>query len=298
MAMRRRSLPVGWYPDDGESLRSLVAAWAEKDRVHTRGAIAAIAPHAGWAFSGRLAALAVSSLLPAGGEAGGEEASSSGATIAVFGGHLPPGAAPLAARESAYETPLGPITADLELRAALEASLGNQAAFGSRVVLEPDEEVDNTVEVLLPLVAAILPGTRALWLRSPNDSSSIELGEALHAAASSLGRSVLAIGSTDLTHYGPNYGFSPKSRGREAEAWVRETNDRRFIEAILAMDGGQAVARGETERSACSPGAAVAALAFARASGAGRAELLGYATSLDFRRDDSFVGYAAIGFFS
>ena len=285
MAIRRRFLPRGWYPDEGESLRYLVSAWTKETPSLRGGAIAAVAPHAGWSFSGRLAALAVSSLSPL------REAS----TVAVFGGHLPPGARPLAARETTFETPLGPLRSDLELLSALESELGRGEG---RRVLGADDESDNTVEVLLPLIAAILPGTRVLWLRSPNDGYSIELGEALAAAALSLGRSLACLGSTDLTHYGPNYGFSPKGRGPAAEAWVRDTNDRRFIEALLALDGAEALRLGESERSACSAGAAVAALAFARAAGASRAELLEYATSLDARQDDSFVGYAALGFFS
>jgi len=294
MAVRRRVLPRGWYPDEGESVRELVAAWLGKkappqsEKATPRGALAAVAPHAGWAFSGRLAAEAVSSLLPAGAGA----SSRSFPTVAVFGGHLPPGASPLAAREPAYETPLGSVLADLELLSALENALRGKLA------LRVDEEPDNTVEVLLPLIAAILPGARVLWLRSPNDASSLALGEALAAAASSLGRVVVGLGSTDLSHYGPNYGFSPKGRGPAAEAWVREVNDRRFIEALLALDAAEALARGESERSACSSGAASAALAFALASGAKRAELFDYATSLDVRRDESFVGYAAIGFFA
>jgi MEMO1 family protein len=289
MATRRRFLPGGWYPEDPEALKRLVSSWtagAEGPRgaAPKAAALAAVAPHAGWAFSGRLAALAVSSLSPR----------PDPFTVAIFGGHLPPGARPLAAPESAFDTPLGPLRADLELRASLESSLALRSGGAG---LAGDYEGDNTVEVLLPLVASILPGSRVLWLRAPNDSSSLELGEALCSAASSLGRAVACLGSTDLTHYGPNYGVSPKGRGRAAEAWVRETNDRRFIESLLAMDGEEALKRAEAERSACSPGGAAAALAFARAAGAGRAELLGYATSLDARQDDSFVGYAAVGFY-
>jgi MEMO1 family protein len=293
MAVRRKVLPRGWYPDDAESVRELVSAWTGSLKPRPAGAIATVAPHAGWAFSGRLAAAAVASLEPTLGASSSPPRSPVPApTIAIFGGHLPPGAYPLAARESAYETPLGPIAADLELLAALETSLGGKAA------LRPDEDVDNTVEVLLPFVAALLPEARVLWLRAPNDPTAIELGSALAAAGAALGREVLVLGSTDLTHYGPNYGFSPKGKGGQAEAWVRDTNDKRFIEALLALDAAEAVARGEAERSACSPGAAAAALSFALASKASSARLLAYATSLDVRRDDSFVGYAAIGFFS
>jgi hypothetical protein len=282
--MRHRYLPRGWYPDDPRSLRDLISSWTRTGangglgRVGGGSTVAAVAPHAGWAFSGRLAAMAVASLAPA------DLAGSF--TLAVFGGHLPPGARPLAAGESSFDTPLGPLDADLELLHALESS----------IKLGRDDESDNTVEVLLPLAAALFPGVRILWLRAPNDTSSIELGEALFTASTSLGRPVLGLGSTDLTHYGPNYGFFPRGGGRDAEAWVRDINDRRFIDALLDMDGLEALRRAEAERSACSAGAAAAALAFARSGGATRASLLDYGTSLDVRRDDSFVGYAAIAF--
>jgi MEMO1 family protein len=298
MAIRRRALPRGWYPDEPEALRDLVLSWrdeAEKESggpLEVEAALAAVAPHAGWAFSGPLAARSVLAL--AGGEKGAPLAAAGGGrpTLAVFGGHLPPGAQALAAPESGFDTPLGSLEADHELLEALDENLRSS---GGR--LGVDEESDNTVEVLLPLVAALLPGSRVLWLRAPNDASALDLGASLYAAGASLGRKLSCLGSTDLTHYGPSYGFSPKGRGAAAEAWVRGANDKRFIDALLAMDGALALERGEKERSACSSGAAAAALAFAQAAGASRSRLLGYATSLELRPDDSFVGYASIAFY-
>jgi MEMO1 family protein len=286
MSVRRRALPRGWYPDEPEALRALVSSWVPGFPA-APPAIAVVAPHAGWAFSGRLAARAIGSLRPPREGASDPPPGSPPRTIVVFGGHLAPGAAPLAALEQGYETPLGPVDSDPELLEALDA----------RVPLGRDLDADNTVEVLLPLVAALFSGSRALWLRAPNDLSSLALGEALAAAAASIGRPLSCVGSTDLTHYGPNYGFIPKGGGDAAAAWVRDVNDRRFLDALLALDGEAAVERGEAERSACSSGAAAAALAFAKASGASRAELLEYATSLDQRADDSFVGYAALAFY-
>ena len=286
MSLRRRHLPRGWYPDDPVSLRGLVTDWIPAAGLGVAAggiAVAAVAPHAGWTFSGRLATMAAASLAYAFPPVQDPEG---GGTLVVFGGHLPPGARPLAAGETSYDTPLGALDADIALLHALEAVVG----------LGRDEEPDNTVEVLLPMVAAIFPGIRVLWLRAPNDGAAVELGEAVSAAGLSMGRRVACLGSTDLTHYGPNYGFSPHGTGRAAEAWVRDTNDRRFIEALLDMDSTEALRLAQAERSACSAGAAAAALAFARSRGASRATLLGYATSLDVRRDDSFVGYAAVAF--
>ena len=102
------------------------------------------------------------------------------------------------------------------------------------------------------------------------------------------------LGSTDLTHYGPSYDFAPEGSGEAAVRWVREVNDRRFIDAVVALDGEEAVRLALRERSACSAGAAAAAIAFARAGGATAARLLHYRTSLDVMPAASFVGYAAI----
>jgi hypothetical protein len=106
-----------------------------------------------------------------------------------------------------------------------------------------------------------------------------------------------AIGSTDLTHYGPNYGFSPKGQGEAAERWVRDENDKPLIDQLLALDAATAVEHARANRSACCVGAAAAATAASKALGATRGELLSYATSNDVRPGgSSFVGYAGIVF--
>ncbi|MCA9667832.1 MAG: AmmeMemoRadiSam system protein B, partial [Myxococcales bacterium] len=91
--------------------------------------------------------------------------------------------------------------------------------------------------------------------------------------------------------------FTSQGVGDEAERWVREHNDKRFLEATLAADADELVARGVSERSACCPGAVAAALAAARESGAApEPALLRYATSREIHRSPSFVGYAGIVF--
>jgi AmmeMemoRadiSam system protein B len=107
---------------------------------------------------------------------------------------------------------------------------------------------------------------------------------------------VAVIGSTDLTHYGPNYGFTPQGTGPAALAWVREHNDRRLLDNLLALQHERTLELARRERSACSAGAAVAAARFAELRGSHRGHLLEYATSHDLYPGSSFVGYAAIIF--
>jgi AmmeMemoRadiSam system protein B len=205
-------------------------------------------------------------------------------TVVVVGGHLGPGEGVLAAFEQGYETPLGAIEADLPL---LEALRG-------RLEVSEDRYADNTVEIQLPFLRHLLPRARVLALRASPSQAALRLGEALAACARETRRRTAVVGSTDLTHYGPNYGFTPRGSGAAALKWVREVNDRRLVEALLGLKLEQALELALREHSACSAGGAVAAARFARELGCSRGELLEYATSHDVYPGSSFVGYAAI----
>jgi len=274
MILRERRLPRGWYPDRERDVSAFLESLGL--RIGTGRSLACVAPHAGWYYSGRIAAKAVASLAPA-------------ETILVMGGHLGRGSAPLIAEEDGAETPLGPLPMDAELRRVLR----------SRIRFEADRYGDNTVEVQLPLVKALFPKAKLLWLRLPAGPAAEEIGQAAAQAVRELGIRAVALGSSDLTHYGPNYGFQPHGLGAEALRWVREVNDKAFLDALLGGDGKAVLERAARDRSACSAGAALGARAFAVEAGASIGSLMEYGTSADAEADprsipDSFVGYAAL----
>jgi AmmeMemoRadiSam system protein B len=298
--IREPTLPAGWYPRESAEIARFLGTWRAGEDA-PRGASAAIAPHAGWFFSGKIAAASVSAL------------DTEADTVAILGGHLAASSPVLVAGEEAFRSPLGLMPADGELRDALSAALERKAQASDEVPWVPDKYRDNTVEVLIPMVHFFFPRARLLALRLPADLSSWETGTLLAGTAGALGRKLVALGSTDLTHYGANYGFSPRGRGDAALKWVREVNDRRFIRAVLDGDRNAVIERAEGERSACSAGAALGVMGFAaalnRGEGALVPRLLAYGTSadalggtrsgsLDSDLPDSFVGYGAIGFFN
>jgi AmmeMemoRadiSam system protein B len=278
MILREPCLPSGWFPRQREKIEEFLDPF-KGSKEALLPAVAAIAPHAGWYYSGRLAALSVSSL------ASGAE------TVVVIGGHLPRGASVLAAREDGVKTPFGAMMIDSEFR----------EAFGKRITIAPDNYQDNTVEVLLPMAHYFYPESKLLWLRFPAQISSFEAGKILAETAADLGRKIVVLSSTDLTHYGRNYGFSPKGSGKPALEWVKRSNDAAFINAVLSGDAALALKRAEDDSSACSAGAVLGALGFASLKG-NKAKLLEYSTSADVLESedddvpDSFVGYAAISF--
>ena len=272
MNLRENSLPAGWYPRNPGEISRFLSGMA-------RGtARAAIAPQAGWHYSGKIAARAVAAL------------DSAIDVLVVIGGHVPAGCPPLFAMEDAVNTPLGAMIIHADLRAALIRKLGSQE----------DRYADNTVEVLLPMARFFHPAASLVWVRFPAELSSFDSGKIIAAAAAETGITAAVLASTDLTHYGPNYGFMPEGGGPQALRWVREVNDRRFIDAIESGDPAAVLERAETESSSCSPGPVLGAMGFAGAIGCGPARLLEYGTSVDTMEtvtsSDSFVGYAAFAF--
>ena len=271
MKLRKSALPNGWYPRSTAEITEFLSPIGINKGEK---ADAAIAPHAGWYYSGKIAAKAVSSL------------NDQIDTLAVIGGHLPKGFPVLFAMEDAVETPFGEISIDTELRNVL---LKNTSG-------EEDRYIDNTVEILLPMVHYYLPDTKLLWLRLPAEIESYETGKTLAVIAKQLGRKIGVLASTDLTHYGANYGFMPMGAGKRALQWVREVNDRRFLEAIESGDPALVLERANADSSACSAGAVLGAMGF---DDDGTARLLEYGTSADADPGEipgSFVGYAAMAF--
>jgi AmmeMemoRadiSam system protein B len=168
----------------------------------------------------------------------------------------------------------------------------------------PDRQRDNTVEVQLPLIAHFLPHARLLWIRLPPAPASFEAGRRIGEIARTLNRKTVLVASTDLTHYGDAYGFSPQGSGVRALEWVKTVNDRRFIEAVEEGDPRTVLERGEREFSACSAGAVLGALGFAEALGLEPAGLLVHANSADTGDHragvlvpPSFVGYASMAWY-
>lgn len=268
-----RALPVGWYPASETRTKAEIQEFISGVSPLASGTrvFGGIVPHAGWDASGKLAArvfyLTAQLAQPQ--------------VVAVFGGHLGSDSLPLLVTADAWETPLGDLPLATEFYAPLK----------QRLTLEEDYPGDNSIEVELPMVKYFFPTAKVLGIRVPPSERAPELGEAVVAVAQELKVSLLAFGSTDLTHYGLNYGFAPKGYGPEAVKWVKEVNDKEFVDAALKLDTATMLQLAARDQCACSPGAAAAAIAAAKKLGANKAHLVGYYNSYDIMPGDSFVGY-------
>jgi AmmeMemoRadiSam system protein B len=278
MSVRHRTLPVGWYPGSGQECQSELAAFVAGVKPLPAGAkvYGGVMPHAGWYFSGKLAArifyLAAQARQPQ--------------VVCIFGGHLGGNSPPLLVQDDAWETPLG----DLPMATAMFEPLQQKIACA------PEYPGDNTIEIQLPMVKYFFPQAKLLAVRAPHSQQAIQLGQAVAQVAQELNLSLLAFGSSDLTHYGPNYGWAPKGFGAGAVKWVKEVNDKQYVDRALKMDAPGVLQAAANDQSSCSAGATAAAISAARTMGATKASLVDYYTSYDIRPDTSFVGYAGMVF--
>jgi AmmeMemoRadiSam system protein B len=279
MIRRKRILPRGWYPVDGKDceneIESYLEGWTPLQVPSNKG-LGGIVPHAGWYFSGRLAARVFYTL----------KMNSRVDVVVLYGGHLTTEDLPRVVTEEAWETPFG----DMEIHTSFVKNL----MISVEMRKESPTGADNTIEVQLAMVKYFFPDAKLVAVRSPLSVKAETLGKEVARIAGRDGVSIIAVGSTDLTHYGPNYGFTGKGVGPASLEWVKKENDRGFIDRALKMDTEGLLKHAIADDSACSAGAAVSAMATCKALGAEKGILLDYYTSYDIMPDDSFVGYAGI----
>ncbi len=277
--VRKRILPRGWYPVDGKDCQKEIESFLEgwrPDALPSGKRLGGIVPHAGWYFSGRLAARVFSTL----------KLSGKVDVVMLYGGHLTAQDLPRIVIEEAWETPLGEIQ--------IHTGFAEELMKSVEMRRESPTSVDNTIEIHLAMVKYFFPDSRLVAIRSPLSAKAEILGREVARIAKREGFSILAIGSTDLTHYGPNYGFTDKGVGPASVEWVKKENDRGFIDRALRMDAEGLLGHAMANDSACSAGAALSAMATCKALGAEKGTLLDYYTSYDIMPDESFVGYAGI----
>lgn len=281
MQVRQPTFAGSWYPDTAEACqREIDQFMRERPLPDSVPALplGGVLPHAGWYYSGSVACQVLAAL--------GTGPAPDG--LVIFGRHMHPGETPVLMDHGAWATPLG----DLPIDEDLAAYLIERFAFSVESPRTPNR--DNTIELQLPFIRHFFGAVPILPIGVPPSSEALRIADAVAAYAREKDRRLRVVGSTDLTHYGPNYGYTGHGSGAQAVAWVREENDRRLIEAVLALAPGRVVDEGLRRGNACCAGAAAAAIQAAMGLGARQGQMLAYATSYDKSPGESFVGYAGI----
>lgn len=249
--------------------------------------VAGIVPHAGWTFSGNLAAMVFSAV---------KKRHKEIQTFIIFGAaHGYFGPMPALDDSDFWETPLGDVAVDTDLA---ERLLNQKLAVSN----PSTHRNEHSIEVQVPFVKYLFPDAKILPIVVPPSEKAIVLGQAIGDIIKQTGKTIVCIGSTDLTHYGPRYGFTRAGIGSEALEWAHNTNDQDFIDFALKMEPKGLLESAAKNGNACGPGAAAAAIAAAKKLGKTKGILLAHTNSNEVMlykmgtTSAESVGYTAIVF--
>jgi len=270
-AVRAPAVSGRFYPGTKGELERAVSELLRtvEPGAHPAAARAAIAPHAGYLYSGLTAAHVFARLrVPR-------------LVVILAPNHTGVSRAPGGAslwEAGAFATPLGEVPIDTAFATALLAACPLVA------VDHEAHRAEHAVEVLIPFLQTVRPDVTIVPLVLAWDAwpPSSELGEALAVLVQGAAEPVLLLASSDLNHY-------------EAAA-VGELKDAQALAAVQALDGAELLARCRRERiSMCGRAPTATVLAAARALGATRAEVVDYRHSGWVTGDESaVVGYGGV----
>ena len=249
--------------------------------------LAAVVPHAGWVFSGELAAMAFKAI---------KQVNVDVDTFVIFGAahsYFDGGAAVY--DSGAWETPLGSINIDAELAAEIVAK---------GAVANPNaHRGEHSIEVQVPFIQHLFPNANIVPIIVPVADFDCNFGTHVgELILEKKDKTIVCVASTDLTHYGPRYGFCPQGIGEAALKWSREINDTEFIDLALKMEADKLLQVALDKGNACGPAAVATVVSAAKAMGRICGVLLGHTTSHDImlqkfnQPSEESVGYAAIVF--
>jgi len=236
----------------------------------SRNVVGLICPHAGYMYSGPVAAHSYSCLA----------ADGKPHVIVIFGpNHTGQGSGLAVMKEGVWRTPLGDVQIDKETADQILRKSG---------IIDVDELAhvfEHSIEVQLPflqyLYGSAFTFVPVSFLMQDFESSR-EVGQAVAEALD--GKNAVIIASTDMTHYEPHE--------------LAEKKDRKALSALEKLDEKEFYSTIERYHiTACGYGPVVALITAAKLFGAKKGQILCYKTSGDVTGDYSaVVGYASAAF--
>jgi AmmeMemoRadiSam system protein B len=280
MKIRRPTQAGAFYEGDAEALKTQIENCflqefgpKKRPKVNKAGlreVIGLVCPHAGYMFSGAVAANAYYELAQDG----------KPDIVVILGpNHTGYGSGLALMNEGVWRTPLGDVEVDGEI--------ANEIVRETRLVDVDDvaHRFEHSIEVQLPFLQ-FLYGSEFKFVpvcfQMQDLSSAVEVGKALVEVLAN--KNAVVIASSDMTHYEPQVNAAAK--------------DLAALKAVEAMDEKRFYSVIETRNvTACGYGPIAAVIVAAKGLGAKEAKLLCYKSSGDVTGDySSVVGYAAVSF--
>jgi len=277
--IREPAVAGSFYPNSESQLQAMITGYLNKipDENPAGSILAAIAPHAGYVYSGAIAARTFKQL-----------AEIDFDTIVIIGHDSYQNCVAYLSPDDYFRTPLGLVEVDTEM---IERMLKYNRGIKSSRSIHAD---DHTIEIQLPFLQVLGKKCRIVPVifGDPTVENCRILADAIISAAGD--KKVFVLSSTDMSHY-PSYEDANKTDNSTLE--IVKTMD---VDKIFAHLKNQVSKKNISglQTALCSRGGLGTAIFFAKQKGADQAQVLLYANSGDvpFGDKSRVVGYSSVLF--
>ncbi len=273
---RPATVAGSFYPDNPDTLRAMIKRFLVKrpSEIEITEIIGLVAPHAGYAYSGWIAGKGYAEV----------EGRHYDAVIVIAPSHQKYFSGSSVFKGDAYVTPLGNCMVDKTLARKIGSYFPEV-----QLSMEGHEwkgKSEHSLEVQIPFIQVALPGTPVvpIVMGSQDPESQDFLIRAIVSAVKEMGKKVLIVASSDLSHY----------HDRETARNI----DKELVQTFSRFDYYRIGSRLQSkEMEACGGGPIVVMMTVAEQLGANVSASIRYATSADspdYQSDSSRV----VGYFS
>ncbi|WXG41506.1 MAG: AmmeMemoRadiSam system protein B [Candidatus Freyarchaeum deiterrae] len=291
MELRDRSpAAIGFYPGNKQALKKMIeecylSEFGPKSlpKVNPEGPrriVACVCPHAGYYYSGPVAAHSYSAVADDG---------KPDSFVLIGPSHMGyPGASTMV--EGNWIMPEGSVPVDSALAKSIITNAG--------IILDDAsaQREEHSLEVQLPFLQELYADLKIvpISLGMSDWQTCQDVGMGVAAAIKEENVNAVIIASTDLTHYGAMYGYAPAGTKplEKVVKWVHDT-DGEIIGKVESLDAEGLLRLVRTkDLTMCGSAPVSTAIVAAKELGATKGMKLQYATSYDIRgSSDAIVGY-------
>jgi len=269
-----------FYPRNADELSGMIDRFLRgASGVDERKALGLVVPHAGYIYCGETQAHSYRALMR-----------DEYIFIILGPNHREYGPKIAVMKEGVWKTPLGIMRIDSEMA---ESILRNSEAEES--ITAHTEE--HSIEVQLPWMLKRFPGSSfvPILLHSLSEKEVREFGMSLKEAMESIGKSAIIIASSDFTHFGEVYGYTPVEGGISRRLNFIKEIDREAAEAIAKLAPERFLDTVLEKRATICGYLGIASMLYALKGRARKGEILHYSTSYEVSKDPhAIVGYCGI----
>ncbi len=266
--MKRKTAKAGsWYPDTAAGVIKSIASFLPAEKIAAQKAIGIMVPHAGWLYSGRIAAQVYArTIIPE--------------TIIMIGpNHTGLGYMVSLSDNDTWDSPSGEVSLDKTLSQRIA-----ELSSGTVTLDDSAHKYEHSLEIQLPFLQYFRKDIKIVPLILGSQAPEIcrTVGAGIAAAIKESKHEVLILASSDMNHFEDI--DTTKKKDDLAIQDILSLNPDKLLQTVMKND-----------ISMCGVAPTAVMLYAAKSLGAAKAELISYDTSGTMTGDNKeVVGYAGV----